>query len=594
MTGMNTGVNAKSAFITSQFNSALLVQFGIIVGIVIVIAVVATILLRREEKNPGGKGFLVSSVAMTVEPKARKVLRIGFGVLWIIDGLLQLQPQMVLGLPTQVVTPTVDAAPHWINSLVTHGADAWLRHPITAASATVWLQVGLGIWLLVANRGWWSRGAGLASAAWGFGVWVLGNGLGGAFIAPISWTTGFPGAVLFYALAGAAIALPPDRLRRSLFALWAARLTALGAGYLAILQSWPGRGYWSGGGGSGAYPAMATSMGSVTQPGFAARIQRWFTTFTSHNSWLYNSIVVIVLVALAVTFFSNKVRLMRWSTVAYVVVALMNWVLVQDFAVFGGVGTDVNSMIPSSLFVVAVYLCTRDAVEESVDVDLPQEKGTKESVAMRTIGTLCAIGVFLVGAVPMLFVGILPGTSDAIAAAANGGVQTLSSAAPGFTLMDQRGQQVSLSSLRGKIVVMAFIDPVCTTDCPIEAQQMRLASEQLGPNTVMVAVDTNPLYRSLASIQTFNDNEGLANSPSWYFLTGSLDQLKSVWSAYGVDVQLLPGGAMVAHTEPMYVIDRQGAMRSTWTAVTSGGTASSLESQSGVSLIVAQAKKAQS
>jgi hypothetical protein len=51
---------------------------------------------------------------------------------------------------------------------------------------------------------------------------------------------------------------------------------------------------------------------------------------------------------------------------------------------------------------------------------------------------------------------------------------------------------------------------------------------------------------------------------------------------------------MVAHTEPMYVIDASGNLRSTWTAVTAGGTSSSLVSQSGTSLIVAQVKAAQS
>src|SRR5260370_82027 len=39
--------------------------------------------------------------------------------------------------------------------------------------------------------------------------------------------------------------------------------------------------------------------------------------------------------------------------------------------------------------------------------------------------------------------------------------------APGFTLTDQRGHTMSLASLRGKAVVLEFMDPHCTDICPI-------------------------------------------------------------------------------------------------------------------------------
>jgi hypothetical protein len=34
------------------------------------------------------------------------VLRIGFGLLWLLDGILQAQPNMPAGLPSQVIEPT--------------------------------------------------------------------------------------------------------------------------------------------------------------------------------------------------------------------------------------------------------------------------------------------------------------------------------------------------------------------------------------------------------------------------------------------------------------------------------------------------------
>ena len=69
--------------------------------------------------------------------------------------------------------------------------------------------------------------------------------------------------------------------------------------------------------------------------------------------------------------------------------------------------------------------------------------------------------------------------------------------APGFTLTSQDGRQVSLASLRGKVVLLTFLDPVCTTDCPLIAQEMRSADTMLGGkagDTELVAVVANPTY----------------------------------------------------------------------------------------------------
>jgi len=38
------------------------------------------------------------------EPRARLLLRVGFGVIWLFDGILQAQPQMAGGLADQVIS----------------------------------------------------------------------------------------------------------------------------------------------------------------------------------------------------------------------------------------------------------------------------------------------------------------------------------------------------------------------------------------------------------------------------------------------------------------------------------------------------------
>ena len=49
--------------------------------------------------------------------------------------------------------------------------------------------------------------------------------------------------------------------------------------------------------------------------------------------------------------------------------------------------------------------------------------------------------------------------------------------------------------------------------------------------------------------------------PNWYFLTGSLAQLTTVWNAYGIQVQTVGSGGMAAHSDTTYVIDGAGHLR---------------------------------
>ena len=87
------------------------------------------------------------------EPAGRRLLRIGFGLLWIFDGLLQAQPAMAAGLPSQVIEPTAASSPRWVQHVVDWGAVTWSYHPIQAGAAAVWIQVGIGIWLMAAAAG---------------------------------------------------------------------------------------------------------------------------------------------------------------------------------------------------------------------------------------------------------------------------------------------------------------------------------------------------------------------------------------------------------------------------------------------------------
>ena len=101
---------------------------------------------------------------------------------------------MAAGLPSQVIEPTAASSPGWVQHVVNWAGTAWSYHPIQAGAAVVWIQIGIGVWLIAAPRGAWSRLAGLASVAWGLVVWVFGESFGGIFAPGLTWLFGAPGA----------------------------------------------------------------------------------------------------------------------------------------------------------------------------------------------------------------------------------------------------------------------------------------------------------------------------------------------------------------------------------------------------------------
>ena len=232
----------------------------------------------------------------------------------------------------------------------------------------MWIQIGIGIWLLTAARGRWSQLGGLASVGWGLLVWIFGEAFGGLFTPGLSWLFGAPGAALLYALAGALIALPDrawlgDQLGRRLLA---------GAGVflagMAVLQAWPGRGFWSGtvGGQPGSLTSMVRDMSQTSQPGFLASLLRAFGTFAAGHGLLVNLVVVVALAVTGAGLIAGTL-VRGWRPVLRPAIGLLlllsaaAWVLVQDLGVFGGLGTDPNSMIPFALLVLGGYLAVAPA-----------------------------------------------------------------------------------------------------------------------------------------------------------------------------------------------------------------------------------------
>ena len=582
MPGMNSGLNISDPAVVAAFKAALVHQ-GLIALLIFALAGLAWITLRVWLPSAASAGTAPeATAAAAAEPTWRRLLRIGFGLIWVFDGILQAQPKMAVGLPSQVIEPTAASSPPWVQHVVNWAGTNWSYHPMQAGASAVWIQVGIGIWLLVAARGPLSRLAGLVSVGWGLVVWVFGESFGGIFAPGLTWLFGAPGAALIYVVAGALIALP----ERAWYTRRTGQLILAGTGLflvgMAVLQAWPGRGFWQGiaHGQPGTLAGMTSTMAQTPQPGFLSAWVNAFTTFDEAHGFAVNLFAVAALAVTGAVFLSGRPRLIRPVLIGFTVLCLADWVLIEDLGFLGGLGTDPNSMIPFVLLATAGYLALARAPAPAAAAepagspaaadgrrDRLRIAAVPQALASAGIGSVAAvgaIGVIILGAAPMAAAQASPVADTILAQAIDGSSTPLDSPATPFSLTDQHGRDVTLASLRGKVVLLTFLDPVCTSDCPLEAQEFRQAGQLLGADdrhVELVAIVANPVDYQLGYTQAFDRQEGLDGVPNWLYLTGSPAQLAQVWRGYGIAAEIAPAGSMIAHSENAFVIDQQGRLR---------------------------------
>jgi cytochrome oxidase Cu insertion factor (SCO1/SenC/PrrC family) len=130
-------------------------------------------------------------------------------------------------------------------------------------------------------------------------------------------------------------------------------------------------------------------------------------------------------------------------------------------------------------------------------------------------------------------------------------------------------------------VLLTFLDPVCTSTCPLIAQEFKQAGQLLAADSgrvELVAIVANPVDYQLGYTQAFDRQEGLDGVPNWLYLTGSPAQLAQVWRGYGIAAQIEPAGSMIGHSENAFAIDSRGRLRQEMEFDPGPGTAATLSS----------------
>ena len=132
-------------------------------------------------------------------------------------------------------------------------------------------------------------------------------------------------------------------------------------------------------------------------------------------------------------------------------------------------------------------------------------------------------------------------------------------AAPDFRLRDQSGRPVSLSSLRGRTVMLAFFSSLCRQACAPEVRSLRTALRLLPSpaRPALVIVSRDPSHDTPKSTRAAVARWGLGSAAAWHWLLGSRDQLAPVLRSYRVGDSAAGRNAPA----PVYLIDQQGFER---------------------------------
>jgi cytochrome oxidase Cu insertion factor (SCO1/SenC/PrrC family) len=148
--------------------------------------------------------------------------------------------------------------------------------------------------------------------------------------------------------------------------------------------------------------------------------------------------------------------------------------------------------------------------------------------------------------------------------------EVLGSAPPGtitlpeFRLRDYTGRAFGSRELRGRSVLVTFLETKCREACPILASQIGDALRLLSPKerrfVVAVAISTHPHDDTPASVRAFLRTHRVLGRMQ--YLLGSEAELRPVWNAFFV-LSALDSGDADTHSASVRVFDRRGRWIST-------------------------------
>ena len=130
--------------------------------------------------------------------------------------------------------------------------------------------------------------------------------------------------------------------------------------------------------------------------------------------------------------------------------------------------------------------------------------------------------------------------------------------AASFTLRDFRGETITMDRLRGRVVILSFVDSKCKESCPVVTSVMARALRQLSPrdrsDVVGLLMTVDPRVDTPMHVRRFLEIRRALNLK---YLLGPLARMRQIWKAYGVLPAVDTGDADV-HSSDVRIFDRRG------------------------------------
>jgi protein SCO1/2 len=177
------------------------------------------------------------------------------------------------------------------------------------------------------------------------------------------------------------------------------------------------------------------------------------------------------------------------------------------------------------------------------------------SIAALFATGLLALVVIIFAAKGISSDGDSPTVSNAPKSAFQGALLPPGVKAPNFALKDERGRRVSMSEYRGKPVVVTFLYSHCHDTCPVQAQQIKGALDNLGHDLPALAISVDPPGDTPKSVDRFNEEQGVTGRIRW--VLGRESQLRPLWQGFHTTSQT----TQTEHMARLVLVDKRGYQR---------------------------------
>jgi protein SCO1/2 len=127
--------------------------------------------------------------------------------------------------------------------------------------------------------------------------------------------------------------------------------------------------------------------------------------------------------------------------------------------------------------------------------------------------------------------------------------------APDFTLRDENGRPITMREFRGRPLVVTFLYSHCKNTCPVEAQQIKGALDDLSQPVPALAVSVDPANDTPASVRAFNAEQNVTGRLRWAL--GPPDVMRRLWKRFAVTGQ----SHVAEHMSLILLVDRRGFER---------------------------------